>query len=432
MGSAAKSSLTKGTLVLFLLALSLRLAAATLFGFGARFGDAEGYVKSAEVLLETGAYPDNVEGLPVFRAPGYPLFLAAVTLGHPRSVPAVIVANALLGALAVLLAARLGQSLTGSDRAGAFAGLLAACDPALVLLSTDVQSECFTVFLLLLFALSLVAAWRSGRARDALAAGILLGASSLVRPSCLALAPLLPLAPGAGRARLRRVGAALAGLTLALAPWTLRNFMRFGAALPVNDQGGVVFWLGNTQLNADYYALRTSGEYQTYLRRFTEEVDRGSVRRLAQAHPNPADRSRAFLADATEWIRAHPSAWARLLADKTLDWLRPWANPLVWSPRVVVATGLWNILLFGLAAVGLTRVPRGVAWAAVAWLALSAAVHVAMIVVLRYRATFWDPVLVVLAGAAMLRVLQETERRERPEGSLRRVIAPTRRREARR
>jgi len=67
VGSAAKSSLTKGTLVLFLLALSLRLAAATLFGFGARFGDAEGYVKSAEVLLETGAYPDNVEGLPVFR-----------------------------------------------------------------------------------------------------------------------------------------------------------------------------------------------------------------------------------------------------------------------------------------------------------------------------------------------------------------------------
>ena len=183
----------------------------------------------------------------------------------------------------------------------------------------------------------------------------------------------------------------------------------------MNDQGGVVFWLGNTQLNADYYALRTPEEYRAYLARFSDEVDKGSVRRIAESHPNPALRSRAFRADAVEWIRAHPASWARLLGDKTLDWLRPWANPLAWSPRIVVATGIWNVVLFALAGAGLAFVPRPAAWAAAAWLTLSAAVHVAMIVVLRYRATFWDPVLVVLAAATMLRVLQvpeETGRRQ--------------------
>ena len=391
---------------LFFASLLLRLATAAGLGFGStKFGDAEAYVHTAEMLLETGRYPDNAESLPVFRAPGYPIFLAVSTFGHPRSAAGGVLGNVVLGAVAVLLAARLAERVVGGWRAGAVAGILAAIDPSLVLLSTDVQSECLTIVLLLLFAQRLLAAGTGGRSRDALYAGLLLGAAALVRPSCLALAPLLLAVPAVGGTlRLRAASCALGGLALAVAPWTVRNFSRYGVPLPVNDQGGVVFWLGNTQLNADYYALRTPGEYAAYLEKFSEEVDRGTVRRIAQQHANPALRSRAFFEDARAWIRAHPAAWTRLLANKALDWLRPWASPLAWSPRIVIATAVWNVVLFALAAVGLACAPRRAAWAAAGWLVLSAGVHVAMIVVLRYRATFWDPVLIVLAALAVTRL----------------------------
>jgi 4-amino-4-deoxy-L-arabinose transferase-like glycosyltransferase len=409
------------TRLVFVLALLVRVAVIAMTGFkSTSFGDAEAYMRTAELVLETKSYPDNAEALPVFRAPGYPSFLIVSTLGHPRAVPVDKLWNALLGAACAVLLARIAGRISGSSQVALAAGLLAAVNPAFVYLATDVQSESLTILLLLLFASQLLAAVDGGRARDALGAGVFLGLAALTRPSCLALAPLLltPLATRRLGARLGRGAAAVAGLAIALAPWTVRNATRFGAFLPVNDQAGVVFWLGNTQINVDFYALKTREEFRGFTDKYKADVDHGRIRQIAAGYQNPAARSRAFLADALSWIRRNPRDWARLLGEKTLDWLRPWASRFEWSRPVVVATGLWYGALFVLAGVGLARFRRpGLSSAATAILLLSAAAHVATLVVWRYRMVFWDPVLIVYAaagGEAVIRPLLSGRMSEGP------------------
>jgi 4-amino-4-deoxy-L-arabinose transferase-like glycosyltransferase len=392
-----------------LLALAVRLAVLTATGWETTpSGDAEAYMRTAELVLSTHAYPDNAEPMPVFRAPGYPVFLLLSTLGHPRAVAVNRAWNALLGTASVLLLARLAGRLSGSRRVERGAGVLAAVHPAFVLLALGVQSECLTIFLLLLFAGQLLDAVDRSSSRDALGAGVFLGLAAMTRPSCLALVPLLaaPLFGGGTPASRRRGSAAAAlGLALALGPWTVRNAARFGAFLPVNDQFGFIFWLGNTQINEDYYRSHTREAYDAFTRAFVAEVGSGRVRQIAEENPNPADRLRAFVRDASEWIRSHPRAWTHLMGEKAVDWLRPWASPLRWPAPVVAGTAAWYLALALLAAVGLVHERRaGVRLAALAVLFLSMAAHVATLVVWRYRMVFWDPVLVIWgsAGAAAL------------------------------
>lgn len=409
-----------------LLALAVRLAAITATGWGTTpSGDAEAYMRTAELVLATHAYPDNAEPMPFFRAPGYPVFLLLSTLGHPRAVAVDRAWNALLGTVSVLLLARLAGRLSGSRRVERYAGLLAAVHPAFAFLALGVQSETLTIFFLLLFAGQLFDAVDRSSARDALGAGIFLGLAAMTRPSCLALVPLLaaPLfGKGTSFSRRRGIVAAALGLALALGPWTVRNAERFGVFLPVNDQSGFIFWLGNTQINEDYYRLETGEAYDAFTRAFVAEVRSGRVRQIAEENPNPADRSRAFVRDASEWIRGHPREWAHLMGDKVLDWLRPWASPLRWPAPVVAGTAAWYLALALLAAVGLVRERRaGVRLAALAVLLLSMAAHVATLVVWRYRMVFWDPVLVIwgsAGAAALLRAKGETEGATSPKGGM--------------
>jgi len=390
------------TRVVLAIALLVRVVAILVSGLETTtFGDADAYIRTAETVLTTGSYPDNAEDLPVFRAPGYPVFLLVSTLGHPRAVVVGKLWNAVLGAASAVLMAWIAGRISRSGKVALAAGLLAAVNPAFVYLATDIQSECLTILLILLSAIQLLAAVDGGRSRDAFGAGVFLGLAALTRPSCLVMAPLLlaPLVSGGAGTRLRRSALAVAGLAVALAPWTARNALRFGAFVPVNDQLGMQVWLGNTQFNVDYYSLKTREQYGDLMTRYMHEVEQGRIHEIAVAHPNPSDRSQAFAADAISWIRRNPRSWLWLMGKKSLDWLRPWPSPFRWNAAVIVASGLWYGLLFVLAGVGLVRSGRhGVSMAAVGVLVLSAAIHIATVVSWRYRMVFWDPVLVVFAA----------------------------------
>src|SRR5580765_3238376 len=137
---------------IFGIALAARLAAVTWAGWTSLgFGDGPAYLFAARELARTGSYPVATERL-YFRAPGYPVFLAMATLGHPGSSERAVViakaANALLGALAVLVIAALSAKLFRRRGIAVATGLAAAIHPGLVSLSTEVESE--PLFLLLL------------------------------------------------------------------------------------------------------------------------------------------------------------------------------------------------------------------------------------------------------------------------------------------
>jgi 4-amino-4-deoxy-L-arabinose transferase-like glycosyltransferase len=395
-------------LSVFLLALVVRLAATATVGFSTTgFGDASRYVFAASELVRTGRYPDRTEPF-FFRPPAYPLFLAGATLGRPEErVASAKAANALLGAGAVVLLAMLSARIFGRPSIALATGLVAAVDPSLVLVSTDVQSEPLFMAFLLSSGLLLLSAADGASAWPAALAGALLGLAALTRPSALALAPLLaaPLldrrSPGSTRARI--AAGALAGLVLALLPWTIRNAVRFHELIPVSDAGGVSLYAGNSAWTRRYYALRTRGEYERWL----EDFDLDLRNRLAAIERSGADtpgrRSAAFARMAIDEARSDPGQSLRLLATKAWHWVRPYPTPWFWPRPVVAAIGVLYVLLYAAAARGLWLAPRrGVAAFGVAVLLVSMLAHVALQVVWRYRVPYWDPVLLLYGvfGAA--------------------------------
>ena len=82
----------------------------------------------------------------------------------------------------------------------------------------------------------------------AVASGVLLGLSALTREVALYFVPVLAawMLVRRDRASLVRALALVAATTAVVAPWTLRNWVRFGAFVPVSTMGGRALWLGNT------------------------------------------------------------------------------------------------------------------------------------------------------------------------------------------
>ena len=358
----------------------------------------------AEALARTGTYPDRTDPY-FFRPPAYPLFLAVVTLGHPERLALAKAAGAAAGALVPVLVAALALRLFGSPVVAAIAGLGAALDPSLVLLAADIQSEAIFVPLLLAAGLTLLRAADRPSAWRAAAAGGLLAAAALARPSALAVTPLLaaPLAdrrwPTAVRARL--AGVSLLGLALALAPWAVRNALRFHELILVSDSAAAAFYDGNSERTLGIYEARTREE----LERRLASMDEHKLEYLASMPPavasSPTARSRALERLAIAELAADPGKAARLYLRKVWEWWRLYPSPLYWPWPAVLGVGLWNVAFYVLGGIGLARARRrGAALFTLGFLGVAMLFHIAFIVVFRYRVPFWDPVLLLYGASA--------------------------------
>ena len=400
---------TRAATLLFLLALAARLAAVAHFGFSTvRFGDAPAYLSAARELVRSGTYPRATEPF-YFRAPGYPLFLVAATLGHPERIAAAKVANAILGSASVLLLAALSARVFRRRALAVATGAAAALHPGFLFLSADIQSEPLFLLLLLGSGFLLLAAVDRPSSNLAVAAGLALALSALTRPSGLVLLPLAaaPLLDGRYplRARGHLAASALLGFFLALAPWTLRNARVYHEFLPFNDVGGSAFYQGNSDWMVRFYALQTPDQYRLWSRAMFADLERQTRAIDASSGGSPAAKSRYFVRKTLEERRGDPAGWARLLLRKAWDWLRPYPNPLFWPARVVWIVGVVYTVITILAVLGLLVAPRpGVRLFVLAYLAVTLTAHVALIVVWRYRIPYWDPVLILYSVFAAERI----------------------------
>lgn len=409
----------KALFAIFLLALGVRLATIALAGAEtARFGDAPAYQLAARALVETGRYPAKTDAF-FFRPPGYAAFLAVITLGRPERVVVAKVASAVLGALGAVILAAIGGRLFRRRMVGILAGIGAALDPSLVMVSTDVQSE--PLFLALLYAAGflLLAAADRPSSTLALGAGILTGLAILTRPSALLVAPLLaallfdrrwPL-----RARAHLAAAGVLGAALALAPWTIRNAVVYREFVLVSDVGGFNFYLGNSDLMARFYEIRDRRSYDAWSDETFALLGKRLNELAASGITSPGAVTRALVRRTIVEGIAHPGPTADLFGHKILDWLRPYPNPIFWPRTVVFGVGALYTLLFFLAAVGLARAPRrGATVFAVAFLLASMAAHVLTLVSWRYRVPYWDPVLLLYAAFGTVTLLPGWKLSTRP------------------
>lgn len=392
------------------LALTVRVAAILWVGpERLEFGDARDYLATARVVCEEGRYPDH-GNLPFFRAPGLPLFAAAVTDCEPEHRAAWVKgALALVDVGSVVLVVALARAFGGSRRLGFAVGFGAALYPLFVVQVTDVRSEPLAMFFGLLSLLLLLRLDAAGRIGSAVGSGAALAAATLVRPVFLvvAVAWIAYLLSRYGRSALRPAALFACGFALFLAPWTVRNANRYGELILVNDGAGYNFWRSTHPALAKLLKQTDRTAFWADAAAFEGGTTTGAVAAQRLLQLSPRERERWFWREGWRQLDGHVSRLLAVLGRNVLTFWRPWLSPLGYPDWEVLASGALLVPLYGAALVGWVLLVREKVPLAVlvgAHLLVVTVAHAPFQAILRYRVPLTDPLLLILAALALGRL----------------------------
>ncbi|PYQ26352.1 MAG: hypothetical protein DMF56_24680 [Acidobacteria bacterium] len=361
-------------------AFLIRIAAIAVTGFDrVEFGDARDYIDTAASICESGTYPSQ-GNLPFFRAPGLPFFIALTTACHPHNVALLKIALALVDSLTVALIALLSFSVFRSPRAAILAGIAAALYPLFLVSITDVRSEPLFMFFMTLSLYGLAT-------RRGAMSGAALALAALTRPVALIFVPLF-LIP-----RMRRIAFLIAFLVV-LTPWTLRNYVRYGEFILVNDASGYSLWRGTHPEIARIYSIRDRDEFRRASIEFEQRFTAPMMQRINASTTSPRARSAAWRHSALANVNAHRGLEWRFALKKAWLYWRPWLNLQEYSSSIVLASA---VLLIALYALGFAGIPRSMLMWVVSYFVLGWLAHIPHQVVMRFRYPLTDPLLLIAA-----------------------------------
>jgi len=275
---------------------------------GSMARDPDGYRYLAENLLERGEY--GYGHVPTaYRPPLYPLMLTPCVALGPMSNVAIAGLHLVLGLATVWLVYRLGLRW-GLGRWSLPAAALVACDPILLVQSTQVMTETLAVLLAVLSLGALTSASERPAASRALIAGACVGLAVLCRssflPWALLVAILLPAVSRPRTERLRRFASFAVGVAVVLAPWAVRNQVHFGRPIPATTHGGFTLLLGN---NPSFYDYLRSGAWGTVWD--ADDFNRAWEARATRSRPADELRNdRLAYAEALQTMRSRPGTFA--------------------------------------------------------------------------------------------------------------------------
>jgi hypothetical protein len=349
------------------------------------------------------------------RAPGYPLFLAAIGVRDPvDAVPArVKIAQSLVGTGGVWLIALLASRAAG-PRAGAVAAVIAAVYPPLVFIPAYAFSEVVfsTVALLTAWVLTLTvdARERTQAMLPAAASGALTAAAILIRPALLFFVPLaigwLVIREMRGERPAEaghyggQVGASrqwmpaivfAATLVIGIVPWTARNARVYGRFILVASEGGVTFWTGNHPLAVGDGDLAANPALKVAELEF----------RRAHADLTPEQLEPLYYRSALDWIRHDPGAWLTLEARKLFYTIVPLGPSYkLHSAPYFAASAIPYVALLGPAAAGAWMLRRRSRAPVALWLMALSTVIAGLVFFPqeRFRIPVIDPALIVAAA----------------------------------
>lgn len=328
------------------------------------------YVSTAESLLSGRGFESSYE-YNFIPPPMQALFLAGIKAALPMAdYQTMRAAQAVVSIATLALAFLLGRAL-GGTLVGALAALFLAIDPEVIGLVSTLLAETNYFCLLFAFLLALIAALRREAARWFLGAGVLLGLTCLTKPFPMLLSffvPLWLLARRRDRNTVRCSALFLAGFLVMVAPWTLRNALRYGGFYPISTNSGVLLAQSNfaaldpTQPKMIYWEdIRRSPDWRdpAIEARYADRMDADGKREW-----NLYDRD--YKQHATRYILAHPLHFLRNYAVKLYNVfayppryehryrLRYFALGETWPfpeyRQVLVVLGLIGWLWFGVAA----------------------------------------------------------------------------------
>lgn len=255
-------SSARAVFVILLLGLLLRLGWVAFFPAG-MYADSQWYFeKAVDLSRGLGYVHDSVSLQPTAAWPvGYPAFLAGVFSVTGASLSMAKLANAMLGVLSVTLTYAVAKRIFGRMVAN-LSALFIAILPGLIVYTSLVNSDLMFMTLVIgIFWFSLTngprtqcADWRGDV--FVFCIGLVNGAMILTRSVGIALFPFWILvrwmATRVDTVRpmsiQRWIGLLTVGTVLIVMPWTVRNYIDFHKLIPVSNNGGTNFWIGNNPL----------------------------------------------------------------------------------------------------------------------------------------------------------------------------------------
>ncbi len=379
-----------------------------------------------------------------FMSPLYSYYLAGLYRLFGRDLLLIRLIQAGMGAGSAVIAYLLGTEVF-DRRVGILSGLVMACYGALIFYDCSVLLTPLLVLLNLSALYLLVRADSSGRNALYVASGALLGLAAVGRAAALVFAPVAVLwilfarrtegaarrpdagsrarrrgrqsrkpAPPAGwRVRLKPAALFLLGLVLLVAPVTVRNFVVSKDFVLITSNGGLNFYIGNSDRATGGY-VKPEG-----LDIITDPDGEAIAERAVGRDLKPSEVSDYWYALARTHIGAHPGAWVKLLVRKLSFVMSSYELPQLenyyfqkrFSPLLLLPLpGFALVAPLGLLGLGLSfrrRRARLLGLFAGAYL-LSIAVF---FVVARYRLPAM-PALVVLASYAVFELIRRIRERD--------------------
>ncbi|MBN1343569.1 MAG: glycosyltransferase family 39 protein [Phycisphaerae bacterium] len=363
----------------------------------------------ATTLLEGRGMANEAGAASAQRTPGYPLFLAVIYAVFGKSYLAVRLVQCVFGGVSCLLLYLLANRWT-SARVGLLAAGILCVYPMHIWLAGELLSENVLVPGLLAVMLSLDRARRVPTLGRCVVAGLTGGLVALVHPIMAGLVLVLSGGLCARAIVFRRATIGISTATLLVAAtfvggWGLRNRFAVGS-FALSSLGGSTF------LGANNVVTATDPSYHGY---WIGEWEVPGVRQEIGHVRDEMVRSRMFGQWARRWLLDHPGYWPRLVAFKLLRFYGPFLND--WrSPIGLLYLFSYGALLpfIGAATWGTWRhrwiQDRFAVWTLMTVLGYYTAVVVVFWGAPRFRLTI-DPILILLAATAAIRVGQAVRRR---------------------
>ena len=226
--------------IILALAGFIRLAFVLAYPQPAPTNDAAAYDHEGWHMASGGAGCPNP--LELAKGPIYPLFLAAVYRAAGHWYPAVRVAQAVIGVVAVWLIFLIAQRLFG-PRVALAAGALATIYPPFISYAGWLLTETIGTTLLLAVVYALLRGLDSQDWRPWALAGAASGVLILHREEFLVVIGLCVLTLAALRVAWRRLGLMVLVIGLMMMPWVVRNFRHYGEFVLISPGGGQQLWL---------------------------------------------------------------------------------------------------------------------------------------------------------------------------------------------
>ena len=258
------------------------------------------------------------------RPPLYPLVLAAIYWFFGERYRAVFLLHCLFDVVTALAVFLIARRLFGQVSVGLVAAAFVACYPPFFQQNVVLMSESLGTVLMTLCFLSLLAALAKQRLGMFAVAGLLLGASALVRPDAIALSVAIPLALmfvlRANKLTWRRAVLLLVTMFicfwLVMSPWVIRNAILFGRFIPGTTLTGRVMLTG--------LHMSTVDPSLGLAPLMPSEVDE-MVRDL-----DDVEKNEVLMRESIKYLFRHPLVW---LSGAPRKINKMWLNASDWSSR---------------------------------------------------------------------------------------------------